>query len=813
MFSFKVLKFLKSNFSKIVTIGLGLLVMGCSGGGSCTGCNNGSITQSPTFSITAPAEYPAGIATTVYLTIYNTSSVNAENIRFKVESKTTNAQIGIYPDGAGNSCNNIAAYESCVFTATIESGSNPGSFTISATGTSSVSTSNSTNITSANFNASVAVSIGLVSIPGNSYHLYLLPPNQTVNLSSNGNDVLFSVLVESNTIGPISLMSADGTPIIPAPILISPIPDGSVYESGMVATFRVNYPANLPVSVESLVAFSSTCTSNNCSNPAFVNFVESGVGILTLAPSNVTLSESYTSQIYTLTNTGESAISIASLPTITFPLSIVNNCGATPFILAPVPSANSSCTFTLTYAPVSIYGLEVLSINYNNGSGFESTALSITYAPNPPLITWMSGSNALNQPAVYGSKGVPNPGNIPGARYASAGWANNSGNLWLFGGYGGGGFLNDFWQYNINSDQWTWLGGSESINTPGVYGTMGVESTTNMPGSRYLSASWVDQAGNFWLFGGYGYNYQNYRNVLNDLWKYDINTHQWVWMSGTMNLNSPGVYGEKGVESAGNVPGGRLSAVSWADSQGNLWLFGGSIPGSSIEYNDLWKYSINSGKWTWMSGSSSANEKGSYGTIGIESSDNVPGARDSSNTWIDAAGNLWLFGGNGYSSTSFFADSLNDLWKYDVNSGNWVWMSGSKDLNQLGVYGILQVPSSSNVPGARYKAASWQDNYGNFWIFGGDASQSNASVSLNDLWQYNPKTGIWTWIAGANLINQGGSYGAIGVGSIGNIPGARYSEVSWQESGNLWLFSGLGFPALNNESGYLNDLWKINLSN
>ena len=140
-------------------------------------------------------------------------------------------------------------------------------------------------------------------------------------------------------------------------------------------------------------------------------------------------------------------------------------------------------------------------------------------------------------------------------------------------------------------------------------------------------------------------------------------------------------------------------------------------------------------------------------------------------------------------------------------------MSGSKDLNQLGVYGILQVPSSSNVPGARYKAASWQDNYGNFWIFGGDASQSNASVSLNDLWQYNPKTGIWTWIAGANLINQGGSYGAIGVGSIGNIPGARYSEVSWQESGNLWLFSGLGFPALNNESGYLNDLWKINLSN
>ena len=37
----------------------------------------------------------------------------------------------------------------------------------------------------------------------------------------------------------------------------------------------------------------------------------------------------------------------------------------------------------------------------------------------------------------------------------------------------------------------------------------------------------------------------------------------------------PGVYGTLGTPAAGNVPGGRFGAVSWTDSSGHLWLFGG----------------------------------------------------------------------------------------------------------------------------------------------------------------------------------------------------------------------------------------------
>jgi len=71
-------------------------------------------------------------------------------------------------------------------------------------------------------------------------------------------------------------------------------------------------------------------------------------------------------------------------------------------------------------------------------------------------------------------------------------------------------------------------------------------------------------------------------------------------------------------------------------------------------------------EWTWASGSSAANGEGTYGTLGVASSSNVPGARSSQGiavTWTDSSGNFWLFGGVGYDSTGTLG-SLNDLWRY-----------------------------------------------------------------------------------------------------------------------------------------------------
>ena len=69
------------------------------------------------------------------------------------------------------------------------------------------------------------------------------------------------------------------------------------------------------------------------------------------------------------------------------------------------------------------------------------------YDPDTDMWTWVSGSSfALNQVGVYGTKGVPDAANVPGARSASTSWIDSSDSLWLFGGSG---YRNDFWRYKV----------------------------------------------------------------------------------------------------------------------------------------------------------------------------------------------------------------------------------------------------------------------------------------------------------------------------------------------------------------------------
>jgi hypothetical protein len=131
-----------------------------------------------------------------------------------------------------------------------------------------------------------------------------------------------------------------------------------------------------------------------------------------------------------------------------------------------------------------------------------------------------------------------------------------------------------------------------------------------------------------------------------------------------------GVYGTQGVPAAGNVPGARRYGVSCLDGPGDLWLVGGEGrdgAGSSGQLNDLWRYDPSAGQWTWMSGSSTVNQSGVYGTQGTPAAGNVPGARSSSISWLDGSGKLWLFGGIGRDSAGSFG-WLNDLWHYELDS-------------------------------------------------------------------------------------------------------------------------------------------------
>ena len=363
--------------------------------------------------------------------------------------------------------------------------------------------------------------------------------------------------------------------------------------------------------------------------------------------------------------------------------------------------------------------------------------------------------------------------------------------------------------------QWIWEGGLQTINAAGVYGTQGTASASNAPGARYSSNSWIDSSGNLWLFGGVGYDSNGSTGDLNDLWRYNPGTGQWTWISGGSAGNAAGVYGALGTAAAGNAPGARYAASSWIDATGSLWLFGGigyGAAGAAGNLNDLWRYTPSTHQWTWISGGNAANAAGVYGVLGTAAAINVPGARYAASSWIDAAGNLWLFGGYGYDSTATVG-KLNDLWQYSPTTNQWTWISGGNGNNATGVYGTKGTAAAGNAPGARQGASSWRDASGNFWLLGGYGYDSTGDLGyLNDLWQYSPTAGVWAWISGGNADNASGVYGTTGTVSSSNVPGARQAASSWTDSsGNLWLFGGYGYDSTGN-LGALDDLWQFNAS-
>jgi hypothetical protein len=411
--------------------------------------------------------------------------------------------------------------------------------------------------------------------------------------------------------------------------------------------------------------------------------------------------------------------------------------------------------------------------------------------------------------------------------------------------------------------EWAWMGGNTSVGfndgQAGVYGTLGASSPTNIPGGREQSLSWTDASGNRWLFGGYGYDINGIGGQLNDLWKFDPakgTSGEWTWVSGsntaplgltdTFPNGAPGVYGTLGKASPKNTPGGREQAVSWKDSSGNLWLFGGiGIDSAGIfgYLNDLWEFDPNlgsNGEWAWMGGSNVApyptgpdsfkGQPGVYGKLGTPGAANIPGGRYGGFAWTDPSGNFWLYGGNGFDSAGTNA-YLNDLWEYKPGAkgtaGEWAWIDGSSTVPSSqnpfseaalpGVYGTLGTPSAKNIPGGRSSGVTWADASGNLWLFGGlGADSAGNSGYLNDFWKYTPgingSTGEWTWMSGGDTIGmyggQPGVYGVTGLPGFANTPGARFSGTPWIDaSGNLWLFGGQGYDWIGSYSGFLNDLW------
>jgi len=133
------------------------------------------------------------------------------------------------------------------------------------------------------------------------------------------------------------------------------------------------------------------------------------------------------------------------------------------------------------------------------------------------------------------------------------------------------------------------------------------------------------------------------------------------------------------VSLTGAQPGSRWGASAWVDDCGNFWLFGGwgldsTGTNGNGALNDLWVYTPNStpgtpGTWAWVKGSNTGSQNGVYGSL-LRPYETyyifTPGGRNNATHWFDPVNKqLWLFGGEGYDSTSTTGNGfLNDMWRY-----------------------------------------------------------------------------------------------------------------------------------------------------
>jgi len=272
--------------------------------------------------------------------------------------------------------------------------------------------------------------------------------------------------------------------------------------------------------------------------------------------------------------------------------------------------------------------------------------------------------------------------------------------------------------YNIGTNEWTWMNGSDTVKSPGVFGTQGIPDVLNTPSGRASYSRWNDDNGNLWLFGGWQVQGSYFRN---DLWKYSIATNEWTWIKGSDTLSDLGFYGTKGIATSANNPTCRGENRScWKDNEGSFWMYGGWYFTQTNPYrqllNDIWKYSPGTNMWTWIDGDSTGNHHAVWGTLNVPDSSNKPDSRMGSNAWYDSTHcSAYIFGGCEYwNSNSIYM--RNDLWRYTLNPNCFAVEIESVNTNDVAVE-IFPDPASDfiifdlrNFPNGKFTLTIYNSN-------------------------------------------------------------------------------------------------------
>eukprot|EP01122_Echinamoeba_exundans_P014794 TRINITY_DN6778_c0_g1_i1.p1 TRINITY_DN6778_c0_g1~~TRINITY_DN6778_c0_g1_i1.p1 ORF type:complete len:1331 (+),score=177.31 TRINITY_DN6778_c0_g1_i1:128-4120(+) len=417
--------------------------------------------------------------------------------------------------------------------------------------------------------------------------------------------------------------------------------------------------------------------------------------------------------------------------------------------------------------------------------------------------TWIGGTNDTNSPGSYDQIGVSSPSNIPRARQGCTAWFNsNRIQFYLYGGrnvQSTTATLNDVWQFDVSSRIWTLLSGGNATDQVGDY-----SSSVKFPGARWGHLTFYDESSDqVWMFGGSGYNTAA-ASAMNDLWRFDLDTVSWSWLSGSDSSPQCSIIS--------NQVCSRYGANGWMTVT-DIYIFGGNtFTGSSIvNTNDVWRFSKGTTSWTFVAGSVSGdvpinNPSGSFGVLGVANASNVPPSRAMSSSWYDATqSEFWIFG----------KANMNDLWKFSPAFREWTWMGGTNIISHDGNIPTPAVPTTGAVPGSREASMAWYDPATRRgWLFGGVGYHSGDRKGMtNEVWSLEFASTAWTWFPGSFYPSFWGTYGLKGVSDASNRPCSRYGANTFTDpnSGDLYMFGGIDLTD-GLSSGLWSDLWRFSPS-
>lgn len=213
------------------------------------------------------------------------------------------------------------------------------------------------------------------------------------------------------------------------------------------------------------------------------------------------------------------------------------------------------------------------------------------YNTNTKVWTFISGdkntfyckdcSNGV-YPDTVGTSGTQY---FPRARSDYGYWKDNSGNVWIYGGYAeshGVDEYGDLWKFNSTTYEWTLISGNDTLNPP---------KTETNPGSRNAPYCWVGNDNKLYMSGGL----RQYWYFLRDTWRINPTDGSWEAVNVDNLINNIPVSAGLGIEDSTNIPGASVNTLNHLTTGSHTYMFSGYGVGSNNNTGftgAMWRYSL-----------------------------------------------------------------------------------------------------------------------------------------------------------------------------------------------------------------------------